>query len=120
LEKERTNFNKVCAILGKRINNDAFRKFLKQRREVYTGERLQKKIRIIQNDMILNSEEFLNDWLNAYEFHRDKNKREKIKRLHEFFPIEGSKPILLLLLYDKYSTIVEIASLLEFILKMRQ
>lgn len=117
LENERTNFYRICSILGKRINNENFRKFLGKKRDLYSGKNFQRSVVLWSNDVILNSEGFLKDWLYAYEYHRDKNKRHKIEGLHEIVPVESSKPIIVFLLYDKARAIVEIWNLIVVILK---
>jgi hypothetical protein len=59
--------------------------------------------------VILNSEKVLNDWLNSFEYHRDKEKRKFIESINEMFPLDASKVIFLGLLSDKVQAIRNIA-----------
>jgi hypothetical protein len=80
-----------------------------EQREIYTGKRMQSMFRIQSDDVVLNSEKVLNDWLNSFEYHRDKEKRKFIESLHEMFPLEASKVLFLGLLSDKTQAIRNIA-----------
>jgi hypothetical protein len=68
------------------------------------------------NDVVVNSEAVLNDWLNSYEYHRDKDKKQLIDALQQIIPLEAVKAILLGLLADKakaiYALVVFIRGLL--------
>ena len=77
-------------------------------------------IRISSDDVLLNSEKMLLDWLNAYEYHRDKDKKESIDKLHQMFPLEASKAVFLHLLSDKAQAIYNLTGFIRvFIGKQR-
>ena len=103
LKKEATNFYKVCNLISKEFNHPYFRGLIVVQREMYNGKRLQEQFEITSNDVLLNSEEVLQQWLNAYEFHRDKKKKSFIDSLHQLLPLEASKAIFLSLLTEKAS-----------------
>jgi len=84
-------------------------------REIYNGKRTQSAFQIKSNDTVLNSEKVLNDWLNSYEYHRDKEKRKFIESLHEMFPLEASKVIFLGLLSDKTQAIINVAKFIRVV-----
>ena len=116
LQAENTHFSRICNILAKNLNHLYLRGMIEEQRDVYTGKRSQAIYRFSSNEVILNSEKVLYDWLNAYEYHRDKEKREFIDSLHAMIPLEASKVIFLTLLADKAMAIHNIAALVRVVL----
>lgn len=111
LQSESTNFYKICSFLSKELDHPYFRNMIDEQREIYGGKRMQSQFRIQSNDVIINSEQVLNDWLNSFEYHRNKEKRRFIESLHEMFPLEASKVLFLGLLSEKTQAIYNIAVL---------
>ncbi len=109
LQSEDTNFNKICNILAKELAHPYFRNMIDEQREIYNGKRTPTFFKIQIDDVILNSEKVLNDWLNSFEYHREKEKRKFIESLNEMFPLDASKVIFLGLLSDKVQAIRNIA-----------
>jgi hypothetical protein len=71
-----------------------------------------------RSNVVLNSEKTLQNWLNAYVFHKDKNKTKIINDLHdEFFPLEMSKALWLSLLQDQANAVIGLTSLISKIRK---
>lgn len=116
LESESTHFYKICSILTKELTHPYFRNMIGEQREIYSGKRNQKMFRIQSNDVVLNSEKVLYDWLNSYEYHRDKEKRQFIESLHQMFPLDASKVLFIGLLSAKTQAIHNIAALIRVIL----
>jgi hypothetical protein len=58
-------------------------------------------VQISSNDVLLNSEETLQKWLNAFEYHRDEDKRQELDTLHWLWPTDISRALFLALLLDK-------------------
>ena len=83
---------------------------------MYNGKRLQEQFEITSNDVLLNSEEVLQQWLNAYEFHRDKKKKSFIDSLHQLLPLEASKAIFLSLLTEKARAAINVGLIVRVIL----
>ena len=110
LQSESTDFYRICNILSKELAHTFFRSMLKEQRDIYSGKRLQAQFRITSNDVLLNSEKVLYDWLNAYEYHRDKEKQEYIDSLHTMLPLDASRVMFLTLLTDKAEAIHNIAA----------
>jgi hypothetical protein len=111
LQSESTSFYNIASLLSKELSHDLFRQMIKGQRDIYSGKRSQSVFRLSTDDVILNSEKILFDWLNAYEYHRDKDKQEFIDKLHSFFPLEASKVIFIGLLTDKMEAIYNLAAL---------
>ena len=116
LQSESTNFYRICNLLAKRLAHPYFRSILDEQRKMYSGQRMQSVTQVRINDVLLNSEKFLNNWLNAFEYHRDKDKKKFIESLHEIFPLDASKVLLLQLLADKTQAIYNIAILVRVVL----
>jgi len=120
LKSESTYFYKICNILTKEIANPYFRKLVQLQREVYSGKAFQKQFQITSDEVVLNSEKVLSDWLNAYEYHRNKEKQEFLDSLHTIFPLEASKVLFIALLTDKTKAIYAIAALVRVILGLQK
>lgn len=115
LQKESTFFYNICNLLTKEITYPNFRNMVDEQRDIFSGKRTQSVYKISSNDVILNSEKVLYDWLNSNEYHRDKEKRKFIDSLHEMFPLDGSKVLFLGLLSDKTQAIHNIAGLVRVV-----
>lgn len=116
LLSESTYFFKICNILTKELAHPYFRSMIEEQREIYGGTRMQAQFQIKSNEVILNSEKVLYDWLNAYEYHRDREKREFIDSLHTMLPLEASKVLFLALLTDKTMAINNVAAITRVVL----
>jgi len=101
LKSESTYFYSICNILTKELVHPYLRNMIEWQREIYSGKKLQGQLKILSDNVVLNSEKVLYDWLNAYEYHRDIKKREFIDSLHTLVPLEASKVLFLALLKEK-------------------
>lgn len=119
LEKESTFFYKICSILTKELTHPYFRNIIDVQRDIYSGKRTQRAYSIQVDDVIVNSEKVLYDWLNSFEYHRDKEKRKFIDSLNEVFPLNASKVLFLGLLSDKMHAIYNIAILVRVVVGMQ-
>lgn len=113
LTEEPTNFYRACSILGRAFQDDDFRKFLKSLRAYYQGQHMRDLILIKSNDVLINSEKTLQKWLNAHEYHKDRDKQKEIELLHKILPLEASRAIFIMMLYDKLRAIMVVANLIE-------
>lgn len=116
LQSEATNFYKICNILSKELNHPYFRGLVAFQREIYSGKRFQEQVILKSEEVILNSEKVLHDWLNSYEYHRDKDKRKFIDSLHALLPLEASKVIFLSLLTDRMQAVYNLALIVRVML----
>jgi len=116
LQNEDTNFYKIQKILGKRFENDQFRSFLKSIRKYYQGEKITGMISITANGKLVNGDALVSTWLNAYEYHRDQEKREEMEKVSEVFPFEATRALLVMILYDKVDAIFIIANVIRVLL----
>jgi hypothetical protein len=116
LQSESTYFVKICNILTKELAHPYFRSMIEQEREIYAGKGMQAQFQVRSDNVLLNSEKVLDDWLNAYEYHRDKKKRAFIESLHTMLPLEASKVMFLSLLGVKTIAIHNVAELTRVVL----
>jgi hypothetical protein len=109
LQKEPYSYLRVSSIIGRRLRDPYIAQFLREQREIYDGRNSQKQMKIISNDMIINSEKILYDWLNSHEYHRDPDKREVISTLLKALPGELMRVLMVSLLVDKVKAISNLA-----------
>ena len=78
LADEPASFTRVSSRLGRLITEPYIRQLLRHNRRVYEGRVAQEMLRVESDDMVLNSERALFDWLNSHEYHHDAIKRESV------------------------------------------
>lgn len=115
LKDEFASFEKVVGILGRRINSKQARNFCKGQMKFYKGEMLESAVKITVNNLVVNSEKTLMDWLNAHEYHRDQEKKKKLKSIFEVMTDDGAKAIFVMLIVDKANAIKNIGRVVSFI-----
>jgi hypothetical protein len=101
LQSEPTYLPSVCNILARRIAAPRIRSRLDRQKKIFQGERMRSIIQINANAVRLNSDEVLMKWLNAFEYHRDEDKRKELEDLHWLWPTEHSRALFLYLMLDK-------------------
>ncbi|MDD4985326.1 MAG: hypothetical protein PHQ43_05980 [Dehalococcoidales bacterium] len=116
LHKEPTSFYHVNNLLAKSLDHPHFRAMLGYHRRTYSGKRMQSAWSIRINDLVINSEQALSTWLNAYEYHRDKEKQEVIRDLEQMLPLPALQVIFIQLLLEKTEAIFETARLVRLVL----
>ncbi len=121
LQKEKTSFNRVCNILSMKLKADAITTLIDKLKDLYIGKKCQSEL-IIRRQLpapddsdfiILNSEKVLNTFLNAYEYHRDEDKRKKIDFILKPFPDDFSKAVFAMLVTDKQRAVIYLAFLIK-------
>lgn len=116
LEEEPASFPKVAAILKRHGASPHVRHLLRKQRRLYDGSDMQQQMTIRLNDIVLNSERVLRDWLNSTEYHRDLDKRRAVEHLLQGMPGDLLRGILVSLLVDKVKAIQGVASLAALML----
>lgn len=119
LEKEPASFIRTVSLLGKRLEDAHCRAFLSRVRQRFNSRLAQDLVRFEWKDTVLNSEATLRLWLNAYEYHNDAEKRERLDELHRIFPLEASRALFLSLLIEKAQASQMVAVFIEFLLGRR-
>jgi hypothetical protein len=108
LNDEHGSYNKITGFIGRRFTDANVRSFLRHQRELYDGRSMQRNFQVQAGGIVINSENVLQDWLNAFEYHRDQDKRKALETLHTLLPLPASRALFLMLLSDKASAIFNI------------
>ncbi len=116
LKSESTYFYKICNVLTKELTHPYIRNMVQQQRDVFSGKTLQTHYVIKVNDIVVNSENILYDWLNGYEYHRNKEKQVLIESLSSMLPDDIMKSIFLSLLNEKAVAIHKVTSFTKILL----
>jgi len=121
LEKEATYFNRIANTLARRIDNDQFREQMQRLRSTFSLTKHQSMFQIIVNgDFVINSEKALQTWLNGFEFHRFRDKRDTMEEVFVMFPENASKTMFVMLLIDKLRAIQALAGYVMVITNQRE
>lgn len=116
LKKESTYVPKIVNLLSREFDDNDARKYLKYQKDRYLGKIFQKQIVITSNNVILNSEEVLLKWLNAHEYHRNRNLAEELEGLHKIMPLETSRAFFIMLIFEMVESIFNLASFIKSII----
>lgn len=115
LQSERTEFGRVCNILARRFEDYTLRGTVEGLRALYDGKEMQALLHVRVDDILVNSRRTLETYLNAYEYHRDDEKRSAMARLTEALPDTALRGFMLLLVADRLKAIRGLQVLLEVI-----
>jgi hypothetical protein len=115
LKNEPASFESVAAMIGKVVPNIHIRRLLREERRLYDGRQSQELMRLQANDVTLNSERVLYDWLNSHEYHRDPDKRGAIEALFSGLPGDLARAVLVSRLIDKANAIGHLAQLVKLL-----
>jgi hypothetical protein len=116
LSQEPASFERTCGLVGKRFANQGLRKQLKMIRNLYSKGEYSAFFQVTIGDMPLFTNEFLSQWLNGIEYHRDPEKRLKIKEVEDAISKEHTRSIFLCQLSGKAKAIFLLQDLVKFIL----
>ena len=101
LTTEPTNFHRICNLLNKHFDHPAFRNFIRIRKNEYSCRQITIGAPIRVGKWVINSDEFLDHYLNAHEYHRDQDKQRDIEGIRKVFPDEAQWALLCMLLICK-------------------
>jgi hypothetical protein len=109
LADEETSFGKIRKLLARRLDDPDFRRYLEREKARFNGT-MPGKIQFVADGVLLNSDEIVRKWLNAYEYHRDRDKAQEIEALHdgEIFPLEMTRMHVVDLVLDKTRAVLEL------------
>lgn len=107
LQSEATYFSTVANLLKKELVHPSVRRLLDNIREQF---RDQTGYTFEIDGTVVNSEDILGTWLNAYEYHRDQDKQKIIDDLHRSFPLDATKVLFLTMLRQKMIAVRNLAA----------
>jgi hypothetical protein len=115
LEKERTYYSRVTGILQRYIDHRLWRGFLKGYGRSFRADNSQQFFTVKVRNLVLNSEEALNLWLNGYEYHRDPDKRNRLASSVGDELTEESRALFVDILGAKVEAILEVRDLVRWL-----
>ena len=110
LNDEETNFNNIANLVGQHLSDDDTTEAIRYWKKYYDGRDSQKIFKIKIKEKILNSSEFFDNYVNAFEYHRNPKRRQHIDSIAEQFPLEAQKSVFVFLLGLKMKAINKLAS----------
>ena len=66
-------------------------------------------------DLIVNSDKTLMTWLNAFEYHRDNDKRKLIEEIDKIIPEDFSRALFASMIIDKVRAVLELGDVITFL-----
>ncbi len=115
LSREPASYVKVNSTIGRRVKSTAMRKLIRRQLRVFEGEEFQKSMQISLNEVILNSERTLNNWLNSHEYHRDPERRPAVSDLMAAAPGDLARGVMVNMLVEKTRAISNTAGLVALL-----
>jgi hypothetical protein len=115
LQNEATYFPKVSGRLWKYLDHPHLQKLLAHSRAVFSGDEMRRYFKISAHQLDINDERTLSLWLNAFEYHRNPDKREEFLRLHGGPPDELTLTVFRDMLASKAEAVFWLADLITVI-----
>jgi hypothetical protein len=113
LQDEPTSFFRIHNLLVKNFGHPRLTEIVGQYHFLYSGKRQRLGLQFRSNDVLINSEKMLLDWLNSHEYHKNREKKNFIAELHRVMPLDASKVLFLRLLIDKAQAVFALAALIR-------
>ncbi len=104
LEDEKSSFEKILQLLVRRFSNLGMNRQAKAFRRHYKKSTFSDYGQITIADVPVFNDKTLWDWLNAYEYHRDSDKKDRIKYIESSFA-SGTRSVFIWQLRDKADVI---------------
>ena len=111
LKNERTFFVNVCSLLGRSLSDPGIHALLRSHRDQWEGRILRSMLRISDSVGPLNSDNAVMDYLNAFEYHREETKRNRLQVTHDALGEQGMRAFYFQLLAEKAVAVINIAAL---------
>jgi hypothetical protein len=115
LEREPASFFRVRNLLARHLNAHSARAHLEAVKARYVGEAM--GFRFTVRGLLLNGEQAVDMWLNAFEYHQDKEKQAELSALYAVFPETSACALFLCLLLERAAAIEKLASLVNGLIK---
>jgi hypothetical protein len=124
LQGESAYFYNISNLLSKNMQSSQVRSVIKEANDIWSGVALSSMMQVtmsmLENGATIEqkilSDEFLDIWLNAYEYHTDSEKKKYMDALHKYFPAEVTKVLLVSLLIEKVKAISRLNEFVGLIL----
>ncbi len=110
---EPTNFHLMITHVSRHLADPTIDEIARHWRSYYDGRESQNIFTISVGGKVLNSDEFFNNYIYAFEYHRNKEKRKIVDDIAQHFPLEAQRPLFILLLMTRLNAINTFASFLK-------
>ena len=117
LKSEPTEYCNVCTLLVRHISSPDFNRAIKSWKTEYSGKNLKNLCRMEQGDYLLTSQLFLENYLNAFEYHRDRQLHRKMEKISATLEPDAMRALVTLLMIIKFSAVSRLRQLVKSILK---
>ena len=112
LKNEPTCFERVSNILSRHFKHPRITAFLRNLKSQNDGSRTREVYEMKAGEMVINSETFLDHYLNSLEYHRDAARRAHVDKAADGMPIDMLRDQVVLLLSEKLSVVNGLRNLL--------
>jgi hypothetical protein len=109
LQNERTNFYNVLNMISRRMDNEGIRAVLGRWKAGFSGQISQSAFTITANNLVLNSDRAFLLWVNALEYHKDRDKQAELNAALGGLPFEVAKNIFLNGMIEKIDSISRVS-----------
>lgn len=113
LDSEHTFFPRVRNVLHQRLQSSAVRSRLELWKTQFSGELTARTFQVTAGDSIINSDKTLRLWLNAFEYHRDEDKREAMASIYLIIPETACRFYFFDLLVSKAEAVLAMADFIR-------
>jgi hypothetical protein len=119
LESEPTSYPRVSGMIARSLDHPLMRQFLRAHSDQWTGKTIRSQMHVSDNFGLLNSDESLMRYLNAYEYHRDRDKQERFEGPRGLLSDDGLRAFYLMLLTSKAKAVLRLSFVCNVILQKR-
>lgn len=112
LNNERSSFSRIANLVSEHFQDPDITKLVRECKKHYDGRASREVFEFVVGGMRLNSQEFLDHYLNSLEYHRDPSRRAQIEKVAEHVPLEAQRPFVVLLLGMRLNAINKLATFL--------
>lgn len=113
LEQEPTFYMRVQSVIGKAVAIPPIRHRLGFFNDFWTGKVSTDFVRFSVDELTINSQEALDLWLNAFEYHRDRLKQERLEKATAVIPFPIAKAMFIDLIVLKAEAVQGLAALIR-------
>jgi hypothetical protein len=117
LQREAASFVNACAVLGRHVKERSVRTILREKRDLFENSDRAQTWTVSANNVRINAENVLQDWLNGVEYHTDEERRARIEELMRGPEILVRHSLVSMLL-NKIDAIRAIATLISVLLNL--
>jgi hypothetical protein len=112
LEKEKTNFLRVCNIIKRRTENQLARQYVDRLRDMWSGALAARQMQMRVNEKQIIPPLLIDLWFNAHYFHSDEKKEKDLSNLSKILTIDVCRFMLADAVYEASKAVFLLANAL--------